>query len=347
MTLSRRCAHILGAAVLVVATASPGVALSSGAGPAPARGAAGVTSEGTVTLAVTGYAENGTPASVISASAPGLRTLGADGVNITANGRNVGAPDAGTKQLLATAHRSGLRAELLVGNYSEDLGDFDQAAAHRLLTGAANRRRVERRLVTFAAQGWDGIHLDFESLTGDDRKGLTAFTTELRKALPRKVSLSMAVMAGSDRAEYRSLGYDLAGLAPALNRVVLMAYDQHGPTWSGPGPVGGLPWVRRTLKALLAQVPAAKVDLGVAGYGYTWPATGTGRQVSDAEARALARNGRPVWDAVQGEWHATLGGDELWWSDACSLQARRRLAAGLGLHGLAVWSLGLSDPVRP
>jgi len=72
-------------------------------------------------------------------------SMAENGVNITTDGRNVGAPESGTSTLLGSAHRSGVRGELLVGNYSEALGDCDQAAAHRMLTKAVNRRRVERR----------------------------------------------------------------------------------------------------------------------------------------------------------------------------------------------------------
>ncbi len=33
----------------------------------------------------------------------------------------------------------------------------------------------------------------------------------------------------------------------------------------------------------------------------------------------------------------------MWWSDAQSLQRRSALARSLGVHTLAVWSLGLTD----
>ena len=39
---------------------------------------------------------------------------------------------------------------------------------------------------------------------------------------------------------------------------------------------------------MTSLVPAAKVDLGVAGYGYTWPRHKAGRTVTDAQARKLA-----------------------------------------------------------
>jgi spore germination protein YaaH len=47
-----------------------------------------------------------------------------------------------------------------------------------------------------------------------------------------------------------------------------------------------------------------------------------------------------------GEWTARLrDGSTVWWSDARSLARRTQFAWVLHLHGLAVWSLGLSDPI--
>ncbi|MDO9380802.1 MAG: glycosyl hydrolase family 18 protein [Nocardioidaceae bacterium] len=294
-------------------------------------------------LEVTGYAVPG-DAAAVTRDAAALTTVGVDGVNVSASGRQVGRPDAAARALRDRAHREGLRAELLVGNYSERLGDFDPVAAHRLLAAPANRRRVAARLAATVRGGWDGVQVDLESMGQGDRRGLTAFVAELRRRLPRGATLSMAVTASTTARDYRRGGYDLPALARRLDRVVLMAYDQHGPTWSGAGPVGGLPWVRRTLRTLLRQVPARQVDLGVAGYGYTWPTGRDGAAVSDRRARQVARH--PRWDARQGEWTGTLaGGGRVWWSDARSWRVRRDLAAEHRLHGMALWSLGLSDPL--
>jgi spore germination protein YaaH len=90
-------------------------------------------------------------------------------------------------------------------------------------------------------------------------------------------SVSIAVMASTDAQEYVARGYRLAELGAAVDTLALMTYDQHG-TWSGPGPIGALEWQRQAVGVVTSVVPAAKVDLGVAGYGYTWPrAAGVGR----------------------------------------------------------------------
>lgn len=300
-------------------------------------------------ILVTGYAEDGTPPEQVAASAAGLATLGVDGVDISAGGTTVAPPDAGDLSLLYEARRFRLQAELLIGNYSDRLAGFDPAAAHALLSSPPNINRVAATLARLVAgQRWTGILVDLESLDAGDRTGLVAFVRMLGKRLPAGRTVSVAVTAFTSAEQYAANGYDLRQLGGLANRIVLMAYDEHGPTWSGPGPIGGLPWQRAALRPVLALVPAGRIDLGVAGYGYTWPERGTGAQFSDAGARQLVRaaGGTAHWNARQGEWTATLpDGTVIWWSDARSWRLRVALARSYHLHGLALWSLGLSDPL--
>jgi spore germination protein YaaH len=99
---------------------------------------------------------------------------------------------------------------------------------------------------------------------------------------------------------------------------------------------------------VLTKVPAAKVDLGVAGYGYTWPRERDGRSVTVQRARRLVREdgARAVWKPAAGEWRARLSdGTVLWWSDTRSFRRREQLAAELGVHGIALWRLGSPGPL--
>lgn len=301
-------------------------------------------------LAVTGYAEEGTANSAIDASAAAMTTVGVDGVNINSAGTSVPAPDSGALSLLAKAHADNLRAEFLVGNYSASIGDFDPNALDKLVSSSGNINNVVATLVNAVnSQGWDGVTVDFESILAKDTQGLVNFSTALKHAMPAGKTVSIDVTAFETAADYTANGYNLSALGGAVDRVALMAYDEHGPTWNGVGPIGGLPWQETCLQQLLAQVPAAKVDLGVAGYGYTWPTTGTGVQVDDAQARQMvaADGSTATWDSTQGEWTATLkDGTVMWWSDAKSWPLRVTLAQKYAVHGMALWSLGLSDPLK-
>jgi spore germination protein len=301
-------------------------------------------------LAVTGYTQSRTTNAVIERNAPGLTTLTVVGVSITADGRRLNPPPRDTLRLGRKAHREGLRAELLLNNWSNRIGGFDTRAAGRLLRSEENIRRVARQAARFVEEGgWDGVNLDLESLRGGDGAGLVRLAEELQARMPAEKAVSIDLSARGSVASYRAAGYRLGALADTVDVVQLMAYDEHGPSWSGPGPIGSLDWQRRSLAVLLQKVPREQVDLGVAGYGYTWPTRGEGRSVTVAGARELVREGggRAVWKAEAGEWRAKLrNGTVVWWSDKRSYRLRKKLAREEGLHGLAVWRVGSADTLR-
>ena len=67
------------------------------------------------------------------------------------------APDSSTITLLNKAHADNLRAELLVGNYSDTIDDFDPTALHKLVSSSGNIGDVVSSLVqNVNTQGWDG-----------------------------------------------------------------------------------------------------------------------------------------------------------------------------------------------
>lgn len=299
-------------------------------------------------LASTGYVLGGASDALVARDAHGLATLGVVGVSLARNGRSVSAPDTEVTRLLGTAHANGLRAELLVSNYSNRIGGFDSKAAAKLLRDPAHVQAVAAQLASYVAtQGWDGIQVDLESMSKRDADGLLMLVNELQTRMATEKSVSIAVMASTDPQEYVARGYRLAELGAAVDTLALMTYDLHGP-WSGPGPIGALAWQRQAVGVVTSVVPAAKVDLGVAGYGYTWPRGRDGRTVTDKQARKLvARDGATArWRKTPGEWTARLSdGTRMWWSDGRSYVLRLALATELGLHGVALWRLGAADPL--
>lgn len=301
---------------------------------------------------VTGFEPEGADASLIDTNASGINVVGVDGLLVNRTGTGVSAPSSDAKARRDRAHARGLTAQLLVSNYDEQLGDFSEPIAKKLLTSATNRTKVVNALAAdVRTGGWDSIMIDFESMTSAERSGLTAFAKELRAKVGNTVRLDIALMASTTPSGYADAGYDVHALAAPLDHLTLMAYDQHGP-WEAdaPGPVGSLDWTKRSVGALKRLAPADQIVLGVAGYGYHWRGPSAPAQVSDAGARArvAAAGATARWDRAAGEWTATLPNGEVdWWSDAKSLTVREDLARDAGLTGVAVWSLDLSDRIRP
>lgn len=346
------------AVVLVAGLALTGCAAPGQQDRAAAAPSATVSSTATPSAAdpdcfdVTGFQpENADPA-LIDANAPAITVVGVDGLLLNRSGSKVTAPSRAAKAQRNRAHAADRTAQLLVSNYSEADGDFSEPIARKLLTSSANRARVVRSLATAVRTGgWDSIMIDLEALTPADRRGLTAFARALRAAVGDDVRLDIALTASTSAAGYADLGYDVRALRAPIDHFTLMAYDQHGP-WEprSPGPVGSLAWSSKAARALATLAPADQIVLGVAGYGYHWKGKRPAGQLSDAQARLRVRKAgvTPEWDAKVGEWTATLpSGEVLWWSDARSLRERVQLADRLGLAGVAVWSLDLSDRIEP
>lgn len=322
--------------VLLAGSAPAGCGASEAPARAPVKAAA-------ASPVVMGYALEGsaTPAS-ITRDGDFLDTIGVDGVALSGRGRISGV-SADSAALRRAAAAAGRRPVLLLSNYNNRIGDFDEPLAHRTLTKRKHRKAAVAALVRRAA-GFSGVQIDLESLKRRDTRGLVKFTRAVRRALPRPKTVSMAFMASSNARGYAARGYNLAALGRILDVAVLMSYDQHGP-WSGPGPIGAMPWVRAELSYFLTRVPRSKVDLGAAAYGYQWG--GGSAELTVPEARRLAGSGAR-WSPTDGEWYATLaGGRRIWWDDARSVELRRRLAASQHLHGLAIWQIGSSGDLTP
>ncbi len=301
-------------------------------------------------LAVTGWILGSGTNELVARNAGGLSTLSVAGVSITPNGAGVDAPSDDVKRLARTAHRNDLTAELLVSNYSNRTEDFDPRALHRLLSSDAKITAVAERLAGFvAAQHWDGVNVDLERVRRGDAGGLVRFVQAIQDGMAAAKTVTIDISAATSVPAYRDRGYDLGGLADAADVIKLMTYDYSGPTWSKAGPIGPLPWQRDALDAILTVVPPGQVDLGVAGYGYTWPKEGTGRSLTIRMVRGIVhRNGAEAhWRATVGEWTAKLAnGTVLWWSDGRSYRKRVALAQEYGVHGLAVWRIGSADTLR-
>lgn len=311
--------------------------------------ASAVSADETDGLTVTGFALPSTRPAILRRDAAALDTVTVASVSLRPDGASITSPDPRVSRLVDVAHAQGLRAELLVGNYSDRLGGFDADASSALLTDEARTAAVADALVALVASGgWDGVNVDLELVRPRDSGGLVGFVTALRDRLPDAASITIDVSASNSAAGYRAGGYRLAELAAVVDAIQLMAYDQHGPGWSGPGPVGSLAWVRASVAAALEEVPADRLDLGVAGYGYLWRADGSGRTLTVKAARRLVeRSGaRAHWRPGPGEWSARLSdGRRVWWSDERSYDRRATLAEGLGLRGTAIWRLGSAGPL--
>ena len=86
--------------------------------------------------------------------------------------------------------------------------------------------------------------------------------------------------------------YDYKYFASQADAIILMNYDFHWPT-SSPGPIAPQDWFVRNIDNMVKLVPPEKIVMGIANYGYDWP----------AKTEARAASGGPGGDVSAGRGH--------------------------------------------
>lgn len=195
-----------------------------------------------------------------------------------------------------------------------------------------------------------GVMIDFESLPASSGSALTAFVATLRATLPASRTVGVAVGPEVSAHEPGEGLYQYAALGRVADLVQVMTYDAHD-GGTAPGPVAPLAWTARVARFAASVIPPDHILLGVPAYGYDWSAAGGASTLTLAQALSLAaaHGASPHLDVASGEDTFTYrdGSGTLhtvWFEAPAGVAAKRALAAGLGLRGLAVWTLGGESP---
>ncbi len=120
-----------------------------------------------------------------------------------------------------------------------------------------------------ASQGYQGVQIDFESLRPQDKEAYLAFLKKLKSKMPKDKILSVAVPA---RTRDRSDAFAYKPIAQIVDRVIVMAYDEH---WSGgpAGPIASGNWCARVCDYATQHIPASKLVMALPFYGRVWQTT--------------------------------------------------------------------------
>ena len=264
-------------------------------------------------------------ASQLSAIAPLWFSLHSDG---SLHLRGLGDIAAVTAQ----AHAAGKKVLALVTNDGQGA----------ILVNPSLRSLAVRNLVqAVMADHLDGVNIDFESIDGSDAQGLDAFVADVAARL-RPLGLLTTVAVGPRASTNIPVGdpsdaYDYAALGQSADYVVLMTYDEHGPG-TAPGPVAGIGFVTNVVNYALREMPARKILLGVAGYGYDFAQPGT--PTVTAKDILASPPGPLGWDPVAQEALIVSPGHDIWLEDSRADGVRFALAKQDGLGGVALWYRG-------
>lgn len=224
-------------------------------------------------------------------------------------------------------------------------GAFTNKGTHLLLHSPALRARLIKQLVAMCkAQGYVGVNLDFEALGESTTMPLTELLREMSYAFHQNgLYLTQDVVPDND-------DYDLAASGKYDDYIVCMAYDEHN-ALSAPGPVSSQQWIGRTVDRLTAQVPAGKVILGVAAYGYDWTPKGDNNQSIDYNTAVSTASATQANIAFDNDTYAvsyvyddnTHTPHSVYLNDAATNFNTLRFGCEYGVAGFGVWRLGSED----
>lgn len=259
----------------------------------------------------------------------------------------------------------------------------DSRKIHITITGQSNEqiaqlvtspvaRQTFRQTVTqlLASYPFSGVQLDFEySATASDqiRAGYVQLVQELNQDINKMdPNLELSVAAFGSAASKQSF-WDIAGLAPNIDYLIIMSYDYHVRSSQVAGPVAPLfgketgRWqddITSNLRDFLQHIPPEKILLGIPFYGYEWQVSGqtpgsptfpsSGATATYQRVQQLlAERGSEIeegWDSAALSpyiYYQENGQNRIiYYDNPRSLSYKLDLVNQLGFGGIAIWALG-------
>ena len=222
-------------------------------------------------------------------------------------------------------------------------GEWDGAGMAQLLARPIERRRLLDKLETeLLAAKVEGVFFDLESLPASALPNYLAFLREAKARCSRHGwKLAMA-------APVADPDWKLPAFAAVVDRLFLMAYDEHEPD-SPPGPIASQPWFVQTVTRDIQGIPREKLVIALGNYAYDWSKTGTDAgSVEQALLNAHESSVMPTFDTSSGNltFRYDSGGDPhtVWLLDAASLHNQMLATRAMGINAFALWRLGTEDP---
>ncbi len=242
------------------------------------------------------------------------------------------------------------------------------------------------------AQNWDGIDIDYEGKLAETRDGYSRFVTELGAALKKdKKKLICTIEARTPidsryskvtkellaKIEYAN---DYKAIGKACDEVRVMAYDQSTDdlqlmtkyTNTLYKPIADIDWVKKVLTLSMQDIPAKKIHLGVATYGYKYEIKAQPSFSSSSTSPTITRVGAMNYfyaDELAKSLHITPTRNQagelsftystttmekgittprtylVWYSDSVAIADKVRIAKLYKLGGVSIFKLdGAYDP---
>ena len=246
-----------------------------------------------------------------------------------------------SKDYVDAAHSSGLKVWPLIDNFS------DKISTLKILSSSTNRKKLISNLMSDAKEyGFDGINIDFESLTQDNAPHFIEFIREL-SASCRNNGLVLSVDVPTP-ASY-NMYYERDALAEVVDYVINMGYDEHY-SGSDEGSSASIDFVKDSITDSLKEVPKEKLINAVPVYTRVWikendKVSSSAIGMSAASNWVKENNVNLIWDDKVGQYvgQISVGNatEYIWMEDEKSMKLKIDAVREADLAGVAVWKLGL------
>ena len=225
---------------------------------------------------------------------------------------------------------------------------MDKEGLHSLLSNSQRRANLITQLCRRVQQdGYDGVNIDFEFIPAQDGPSFTLFLKELKSNLGPGKELSVAVFARTARDNWPT-PYDYRRIGEIVDDVVIMTYDYHYKTTAA-GAVAPLWWVEEVINYMCSQarIPADKLLIGMATYGYDWgqgltTATVTREKLAQVKSRygVTAHYDQASNSPFYTYTDANQVRHQIWLENELSLGKKLDLVKRYGLGGISFWRIG-------
>jgi spore germination protein YaaH len=191
---------------------------------------------------------------------------------------------------------------------------------------------------------FDGLQIDFESISKADGTAYLNFLAAVKKALPKDKVFSVAVM--SRWAEHKKKNPDDAFDYPFIgliaDRVVVMAYDEHFGGGSH-GPIASLQWCKPIYEYALQTIDPAKLVMGLPLYGRGWQTPSLAHAYKNPEIITELRN-KGIHPSESHETGGSYSFNEnvtinVHYETPQSLKAKLSLYGQHSIRGVAFWRI--------
>ena len=218
-----------------------------------------------------------------------------------------------------------------------------------------NRKSLIKEIVDVIEEySLDGINVDIENITHEDKENFTQFIKELRESLPKDKELSIAVAANPKGYTSGWHGaYDNEKLVQYADYLMIMSYDEHY-EGGNPGPISSIQFAEESIKHELKNVPSKKIVLGLPFFGRYWKDDGSikGKGISLIKVNELINkyNGTVTFDDYTKSPKATInitgyeaempkGKYTIWFENEESILNKLGLIEKYNIKGAGSWSL--------